>query len=150
MFYIDPNGGSTEDAMEAKCSKVDHVEWTCIEPKQASYVRAIYWLYLIAILRLLYVIVLQAFACKSVKRTTKSLLECVEEQYFKYSVTHESQLWSLASKSGSVRQELSYECTDAHPPLSFTGWDETEFDNLHTEIKQNCNVKYIFLLFLNK
>ena len=68
---------------------------------------------------------------------------CVEENYFKYSVDHDSQLWSLASKSGSVRQEVSYECKSAHPPLSFTGWDETEFDDLDIEQKQPCNVSCI-------
>ena len=40
-YFIDPNGGSNEDAMEVKCYKIDGVEWTCIEPKEKIFVRQI-------------------------------------------------------------------------------------------------------------
>ena len=39
IYFIDPNGGRIGDAMEVKCYIIDHVEWTCIEPVQDSYVR---------------------------------------------------------------------------------------------------------------
>jgi len=38
-YYVDPNGGSIDDAFEVKCHKIDNVEWTCIEPKEKSHVR---------------------------------------------------------------------------------------------------------------
>ena len=86
----------------------------------------------------------QEIECKDKKRTSKSLLECVEGiDDFKYSVTHDSQLWSLAIRAASVRQELIYDCNKANPPLNFIGWDETKFDNLDI---QNCNVSYKFLI----
>lgn len=43
-YYIDPNGGSIEDAMEVQCYRIELIVWTCIEPKQDIYVRSIYWL----------------------------------------------------------------------------------------------------------
>ena len=84
--------------------------------------------------------------CK-VHRTTKSLLECVEEEYVKYNVTRDSQFWSLASKAGTVRQEVTYTCNNANPPISFIGWDETEFYSEDDALK--CNVQYALSLAMN-
>ena len=92
---------------------------------------------------------LQTIKCEENRRNSKSLLACVDGQdYFTYSVTHHSQLWSLASRAGSVRQELSYECDGAYAPLSFTGWDETEFDKLDKQQRLPCNVNYAYIFML--
>ena len=83
----------------------------------------------------------QEIDCSSIKRSSRSLLECTDQSYFKYDVTHDSQLWSLAANSGSVRQELEYKytCDKAHPPLRFIGWDETDLDNLDETMP--CDVR---------
>ena len=87
---------------------------------------------------------MQTFDCTTTKqRSTKSLLECSDDPYIKYDVTHVSQIWSLASRAGSVRQEVKYERNKAYPPISFTGWDETEFDKLETE--QEWTVKHVYI-----
>ena len=44
LHWIDPNGGSIEDAIEVNCNRIDNVEWTCIKPEQKVYVRYIYTL----------------------------------------------------------------------------------------------------------
>lgn len=41
LHWIDPNGGSIEDAIEVNCNRIDNVEWTCIKPEQKVYVRYI-------------------------------------------------------------------------------------------------------------
>ena len=128
--------------MEVECYIIEHVEWTCIKPKEEFYVRKRINRILIFIVFLL----MQKFTCG--KRTSKSLLECIDQDYFQYNVTHYSQLWSLAAKSGTVRQEIQYKCDDAYPPLRFIGWDETEFDNLDSELP--CNVKYALMLGIIK
>ena len=37
-YFIDPNGGSVEDAIEVECYIIEHVEWTCIKPQQKIHV----------------------------------------------------------------------------------------------------------------
>ena len=39
IYFIDPNEGVIDDAIEVECFINNNVEWTCIKPKQERYVR---------------------------------------------------------------------------------------------------------------
>jgi hypothetical protein len=117
-YYVDPNGGSVNDAIEVTCKKVDGEWFTCIKPTEIE------------------------IECKSSKYNKS----CTTSSFtYGYKGKSSFQLKSLAFKSRRATQKLQYDCSNGQTETSVVGWNgasipvtETSYTLMQQVEVNNC------------
>merc|ERR1740131_278607 len=118
-YWIDPNGGTTKDAVLVHCNATNYE--TCIWPKMPT---------------------IEPMQGESTAQFTWALKDINQEPAMEYAASH-MQIKMLRLKSEKVRQNITYKCLNSHSKLKVLTDDDvtTNILDVATTITDDCKVK---------